>query len=184
MPPIPFDKMTEAQRQAVAKAFPGSRAPIGGPYSAWLRSPEVLIGRKMVGDYLLGYHGALSPKLTEIAILMTARQWSQPFIWNAHRELAEKAGVGRDIIQAIREGRRPAKMADDEAVIYDFCDELHRNKSVSDATYTRAVATLGEQGLVEAVAAIGHWASNAMLANTVRLPLPAGAPAPLAPFPQ
>ena len=114
---------------------------------------------------------------------MTARQWTA-VIWNAHLELATKAGVGRDIVQAIGEGRRPAKMTDDEAVIYDFSDELHRNKSISDATYARAVTTLGEQGVVETVATIGHWASNAMLANTVRLPLPAGAAAPLAPFPQ
>ena len=184
MPPVSLDRMTEAQRKAVATSFPGTRGLISGPYAAWLRSPEVLIGRKIVGDYLLGYQGALPPKLTEMAILMTARHWTQQFIWKAHMQLATKAGVGPHIMQAIAEGRRPAKMTDDEAVIYDFCDELHRNKSISDATYARAVTTLGEQGIVETVATIGHWASNAMLMNTVRLPLPAGATAPLAPFPQ
>jgi 4-carboxymuconolactone decarboxylase len=75
-------------------------------------------------------------------------------------------------------------MTDDEAVIYDFCEELFRNNSISDATYARALAKLGEQGIVETVASIGHWASNAMMMNTVRLPLPPGATATLAPFPR
>jgi 4-carboxymuconolactone decarboxylase len=185
MPPIPVDKMTKAQREAVAKSFPpGTTGPISGPYASFLRSPEVLVGRKIVGDYLLGYKGVLPPNLTEMAILMTARQWTQQFIWNAHSQLATKAGVKPHIIQAIGEGRRPAAMTDDEATIYDFCDELYRNRSISDATYARALTKLGEQGIVEAVATMGHWASNAMMMNTVRVPLPAGATAPLAPFPR
>ena len=143
-----------------------------------------MIGRKIVGDYLLGYKGALPPKLTEIAVLMTARHWTQQFIWNAHIKLADKAGVRPDLMQAIAEGRRPVKMADDEAMIYDLCDELFRNRSISDATYSRALAMIGEQGIVEAVATIGHWGSNAMMMNTERIPLPADATAPLAPFPR
>jgi len=143
-----------------------------------------MIGRKMVGDYLLEYKGALRPKLTEIAVLMTARHWTSQFVWNPHSKLAEKAGVRPDIILAIAEGRRPSKMADDEAMMYDFCDELLRNHSVSDATYARAFATIGEQGIVEAVAAIAHWAANAMMINTARTPLPAGVKPPLASFPR
>src|SRR5260221_8656196 len=76
MPPIPLDKMTEAQRDVVSQSFPGNRGPISGPYAAFLRSPEVLVGHKIVSDYLIGYKGVLPPKLTEIAILMTARQWT------------------------------------------------------------------------------------------------------------
>lgn len=91
---------------------------------------------------LLGYKGALPPKLTEIAVLMTARHWTQQFIWNAHIKLAEKAGVRPDLVQAIAKGRRSVKMADDEAMIYDFCDELLRNRSISDATYARALAMI------------------------------------------
>ena len=184
MPPIPVDRWTEAQRNAIAQVFPGNTAPLTGPYGAWLRSPQVMIGRKIVGDYLLGYKGALPPKLTEIAVLMTARHWTQQFIWNAHIKLADKAGVRPDLMQAIAEGRRPVKMADDEAMIYDLCDELFRNRSISDATYSRALAMIGEQGIVEAVATIGHWGSNAMMMNTERIPLPADATAPLAPFPR
>jgi 4-carboxymuconolactone decarboxylase len=184
MPPIPVDRLTEAQRKAIAQAFPGNTSPITGPYGAFLRSPQVMVGRKIVGDYLLAYKGVLPPKLTEIAILMTARHWTQQYIWNGHVKLAATAGVRPEVVQAIADGRRPGNMADDEAMIYDLCDELFRNQSISDATYARALAMIGEQGIVEAVAAIGHWASNAMMMNAVRLSLPAGVTAQLAPFPR
>jgi 4-carboxymuconolactone decarboxylase len=184
MPPIAPQSLSAAQKEAVAKSFGGS-APTGGPYGAWLRSPVVLSGRKAVGDYLLGYKGVLSPKLTEIAILMTARHWTQQYIWHQHIPLAGKAGVSQAIVAAIADGRRPATLREDEATIYDFCDELLRTQSVSDSTYARALTHLGgEQGLVEAVATVGHWASNAMLMNTVRLRLPEGVTPPLRPFPR
>jgi 4-carboxymuconolactone decarboxylase len=184
MPPIARQALSQAQRDVVAKSF-GDAAPTAGPYVAWLRSPVVLSGRRIVGDYLLGYKGALSPKLTEIAILMTARHWTQQYIFHQHIALAKKAGIREDVVAAIADGRRPSNMSEDEAAVYDFCDELLRTQSVSDATYARALKHMGsEQGVVEAVAAVGHWASNAMLMNTVRLPLPAGAAAPLKPFPR
>jgi 4-carboxymuconolactone decarboxylase len=184
MPPIAPQALSPAQQEAVARSFNNS-APTAGPYAAWLRSPVVLSGRKVVGDYLLAYKGALSPKLTEIAILMTARHWTQQYIWHQHVPLANKAGVPQEVVTAIADGRRPPRLGEDEAAIYDFCDELLRTQSISDVTYARALKHLGgEQGIVEAVAAVGHWASNAMLMNTVRLPLPAGATAPLKPFPR
>ena len=184
MPPITRQELSQAQKEAVAKSF-GDSPPSAGPYAAWLRSPGVLSGRKVVGDYLLGYKGALSPKLTEIAILMAAREWTQQYIWHQHIPLAKKAGVRDEVMAAIADGRRPPSMGDDEAAMYDFCDELLRTHGVSDATYARALKHFGgEQGVVEAVAAVGHWASNAMLMNTVRLPLPAGATPPLKLFPR
>lgn len=184
MPPVAPQALSPAQKEAVAASFGGS-APTAGPYGAWLRSPVVLSGRKVVGDYLLGYKGALSPRLTEIAILITARHWTQQYIWHQHIPLAAKAGVSQAVVAAIADGRRPAAMSDEDAAIYDFCDELLRTQSVSDATYARALKHLGgEQGVVEAVATVGHWASNAMLMNTVRLPLPPGTTPPLRPFPR
>ena len=138
MSPIPPEKWTDAQREVISQAFPGSTSSLTGPYGAWLRSPQVMRGRRIVGSYLLGYEGVLPPKLTEIAVLMAARHWTSQFIWRAHTRLALEAGVGPDLMQAIAEGRRPPDMAEDEAMIYDFCDELLRNQSISDATCPRA----------------------------------------------
>jgi 4-carboxymuconolactone decarboxylase len=126
----------------------------------------------------------LAPKFTELVIILTARDWTQQYEWNAHHTLAMKGGLSPDIARAIAEGRRPEKMAEDEAALYDFCMELHRNRSVSDATYARAVAKFGEQGVVDAIGLSGWYTLVAMVLNTARTPLPEGAAPALAPFPR
>jgi 4-carboxymuconolactone decarboxylase len=119
-----------------------------------------------------------------LAILITAREWTQQYEWNAHDPLAIKAGLKREIITAIAEGRRPEHMAEDEAILYDFCVELHRNRSVSDATYARALSKFGEEGIVEAATIEGYYAMLAMVMNTARTSLPPGATPALKPFPR
>src|SRR5438046_304871 len=139
MPPIVSDKLTEAQKKAV-EAFEAARSvEISGPFIPLLRSPEVLTRARALSDYLR-YRSALPPRLSEFVILMTARAWTQNYEWNAHEPLARQAGLNPAVIKAIAEGRRPEGMADDEEILFAFCDELRRNQSVSDPTYARAVA--------------------------------------------
>jgi 4-carboxymuconolactone decarboxylase len=69
-------------------------------------------------------NSALSPRLTEFAILIAARQWTNNYEWNAHATLADRAGLGQPVIAAVADGRRPDRMTDDEATVLRF---LHRN---------------------------------------------------------
>ena len=183
MPPIPADKMTDAQRTAVAEFKAARSADISGPFVPLLRSPEVMNRARAMGDYLR-YKSTLPPRLSEFVILMTARRWTQQYEWNAHQPLALKGGLNPDIVKAIAEGRRPEHMAEDEDVLYALGDELHRNQSVSDATYARAVAKLGEQGVIDAIGITGYYTMLAMVLNTARTPLPDGTRPALAPFPR
>jgi 4-carboxymuconolactone decarboxylase len=123
-------------------------------------------------------------KLTELVILITAREWTQQYEWNAHYQAAIKAGLKADTVRSIAEGRRPEQMLEDEEILYDFCTELLRNRSVSDATYARARAKLGEEGIVEAASISGFYALLAMNMNVARTPLAAGVPPPLTLFPR
>ena len=75
-------------------------------------------------------------------------------------------------------------MGEDEEILYDFCLELQRNQSVSDATYARAVSKFGEKGVIDTVSLTGYYTMIAMVLNTSRAPLPAGATPALAPFPR
>jgi 4-carboxymuconolactone decarboxylase len=183
MPPIPADKMTDAQRTAVAEFKAARSADVSGPFVPLLRSPEVMNRARAMGDYLR-YKSTLPPRLSEFVIIMTARRWTQQYEWNAHQPLALKAGLNPDIVKAIAEGRRPERMADDEDVLYTLGDELHRNQGVSDATYARAVAKLGEQGVIDAIGITGYYTMLAMVLNTARTPLPDGTKPALAPFPR
>ena len=182
MLPIPADRMTEAQKKAAAE-FEAARGALSGPWAVILRSPEMINRARGLSDYLR-FNSSLPPRLSEFVILITAREWTQQYEWNAHHPLAVKGGLNPEIAKAVADGRRPEKMADDEAALYDFCIELHRHRSVSDATYARALATFGEQGLVDAIGLSGWYTLVAMVLNTARTPLPAGAAPALAPFPR
>ena len=183
MAPIPKDKMSDAQKKAAAE-FEAARGNLTGPWSVMLRSPDMINRARALSDYLR-FKSSLPPRLSELVILITAREWAQQYEWNAHHPLALKGGLDPAIAKAVGEGRRPEKMADDEAILYDFCMELHRNRSVSDATYARAVGKFGEQGVVDVVGLSGWYTLVAMVLNTARTPLPDGAAAPqIAPFPR
>ena len=182
MLPIPSDRMTAAQKKAAAE-FEAARGPLSGPWAVILRSPEMINRARSLSDYLR-FNSSLPPRLSEFVILITAREWTQQYEWNAHHPLAVKGGLNPEIAKAVADGRRPEKMADDEAALYDFCIELNRHRSVSDATYARALAKFGEQGLVDAIGLSGWYTLVAMVLNTARTPLPADAAPALAPFPR
>jgi 4-carboxymuconolactone decarboxylase len=179
---VPADKMTPAQKQAVAD-HTAARGQLTGPWQVLVRSPELMGRVRGLSDYVR-FNSALPPRLSEFVILITARQWSQAYEWNAHQPLALKGGLNPEIAKAIADGRRPAGMAEDEAVLYDFVTELLQNRSVSDATYARAVGKFGEKAILDTIGLMGHYSLIAMVLNTARTPVPPGGPARLEPFPR
>jgi len=183
MPEIPPEKMTDAQKKAAEEFLAGRGTPIFGPFIPFLRSPEVMLRAKAMGDYLR-YKSVLPLKLNEFAILITARQWTQQYEWAVHYPIATKAGLNPETARAVLEGRRPLGMAEDEEIIYEFCIELHRNQSVSDPTYARALAKFGEQGIIDLVGVCGYYTFLAMVLNTARTPLPKGSTPALPAFPR
>src|SRR5215469_4658872 len=178
MPEIPPDKMTDAQKKAAEEFQAGRGTPVFGPFIPLLRSPEVMLRAKAMGDYLR-YKSVLPPRLNEFAILITARQWTQQYEWAVHYPIAIKAGLNAEVARAVLEGRRPQGMSEDEEIIYEFCIELHRNQSVSDATYARALAKFGEQGIIDLVGVNGYYTFLAMAVTTARTPVPKGSIAAL-----
>jgi len=183
MPPIPADKLTEAQKRAVEEFKAARNADVSGPFVPMLRSPEVMSRARAMGDYLR-FRSTLPPRLSEFVILLTARRWTQQYEWNAHAPLALQAGVSRDIVNAIAEGRRPERMAEEHDILYTLCDELQRNQSVTDATYAQAVAKFGEAGVIDVLGITGYYTMLAMVLNTARTPLPDGARPALSALPK
>ena len=182
LPPIPVEKQTPEQRKA-AEAFRANRKQdIFGPFVPLHRSPEVMLRAMAVGDYLR-YRTVFPARLNELIILITARHFTQQYEWYVHHPIALKEGLSRDIVDAIADGRRPTGMSAEEELIHDFCTELLKNHSVSDATYARAVARYGEQGTIEMVGVVAYYTFQSMVLNTARTPVPPGAPA-LKPFPK
>ena len=169
MPPIPADKMTDAQKKAVAdyKAIRGTdlTAP---PWTVLLRVPAHVVPALQIRMHYLN-ESAIGPRLTELAILIAARRWTNNWEFNAHSTAAATAGLKPEIIAAVADGRRPEQLADDEALVWDFCAELQDNQSISDRTYARALAKFGEPGIVEMASIQGYYTYLAMVMNAARV---------------
>jgi len=152
----------------------------GGPFNAWLRSPEVGLKLQDVGGYIR-FNSTIPKHLNELAILVTAREWTSQYEWYAHKALALKAELDPKIIDAIAAGKRPEGMKEDEAAIYDFCTQLHRNRKVDDAAFNRVKALFGEQGVIDLVIVSGYYVAVSMTLNVAQVPVPDGS-TPLKPL--
>ena len=150
----------------------------GGPFNAWLRSPELGDRLQKVGEYVR-FKTSIPQRLNELAILVTAREWTSQYEWHAHHLLAMKAGLDPKIAEDIATGKRPANMKEDEAAVYDFCVQLHRSKKVDDANFRRVKALFGEQGVIDLVGVSGYYTAVSMTLNVAEVPVPDGKPLPL-----
>ena len=163
--------MSAPQRALVDAIRSGPRGKsitIRGPFAAWLHAPVFGDLAQKLGAHCR-YHTSLSPRLSEFAILCTARLWRAQFEWYAHAPMAEKAGVTPKTIRDLRAGRTPKGAPKDERAIYDFLRELYRMRRVSDRTYGRVHAILGDGGTVELVGILGYYVMISMTLNVFRM---------------
>jgi 4-carboxymuconolactone decarboxylase len=167
LPTIPPEQYTAEQKRAAEEFLAARKMPVFGPFEPMMHSPEVMTIARSTGDYLR-YNSAIGNTLSELVILITAREWSQDFEWYVHQPIALKAGISKDTTDAIADGRRPAAMTADEEIVYDFTIELQRNKRISDATFNRAEQRFGKKGVVDMVGISGYYTSLAMQLNAAR----------------
>ena len=185
MPRIAFptpEAMSPEQRLVYDKIVSGPRGKIEGPLRAALYNAELADKWQALGA-LLRYGTSLPPRLSEIAILVTGRSCNSPFEWFAHRRESEKIGIEQNILEAILAQTEPPFKATDEQLVYQFALELNQYKSVSDATYSKALAQFGAKTLVELTALVGYYTMVAMTLNAHEIPLPEGVQAAF-PLPQ
>lgn len=176
--PIPLEAMTPEQRAAAQAVIDGPRGALYGPFVPLLRSPELMSSAQRMGEYLR-YRSAIGTRLSELAILLTARQWDQQVEWAIHAPIAAQEGIAPATIEAIARRRTPQGLAEDEQAVFDFCLELHTRKRVSDATWQRALALFGEHGVTDLVGLNGYYTLLAMVMNAAQSAAPASTADPL-----
>ena len=171
--PLKADELSPAQKAwADMIAVPPRNAKFGAPpYRAYIRNPELAPRLSALSDYLR-WNTTLPPRLSEFAILITARQWTVQYEWFAHYPLALKAGLDPKILSDISAGRRPENMREDEAALYDLATALYRDKKVTDTVYKTAVDKFGERGVMDIIGIIGYYD----LVSMTLLTMQAGAP--------
>jgi 4-carboxymuconolactone decarboxylase len=183
LPPIPVERQTEAQKKAAAEFRVERMQEVFGPFVPLSRSPQLMIDAAKMGTYLR-FGNSLPRDVSEFAILLVSRRWTQQYEWYVHAADARTAGLPDDVIQAVAEGRRPEKMTDDQEIVYEFGRELNDNHGVTDRTYARAAARFGEQGVMDLVGVNGFYSLISMALNVGRTPLPPGVAPALKPTPR
>jgi 4-carboxymuconolactone decarboxylase len=168
---IPEEQMSAEQRALRDAILSGPRGSFkfGGPFAVWLHAPEFGKHAQQLGAFCR-YQTSLPPRLSEFAIIVTARLWRAQYEWEAHAPIAQRAGVSAATIKEIKAGRRPSAAPDDELAIYDFVQALYRDRRVNDATYRQVHDLLGDVGTVELVGILGYYALISMTLNVFRVP--------------
>jgi 4-carboxymuconolactone decarboxylase len=180
VPQLKPEQLTEGQRKLAAGlgATRGGGLAVNGPWGLLLRNEKLC---DIAGQFGTMLRDATSvPKnLSELAIAVTARFWTAQFEWNAHAPQALRAGVAPDIIEAIRQRRRPAFTRKDEEAVYDYVTELYEKKKVSDKTYNALREHVSAEQAIELTSIAGFYATVAMLIVAFEVDLPAGVQPPL-----
>ena len=172
-PSLSPDQMTPEQKayvESLQKPPRNSNAK-NPPFTVYMRSPELARKVEAVSDYVRWGTGQ-APRLTELAIMITARQWSSQWIWRGHYRGAVRGGLDPSVGADIAAGKRPEKMKEDETILYNYATEMYRDKAVTDATYAAAVKAFGEKGLIDLVATMGYYDMVAMTLITAKAVAP------------
>jgi 4-carboxymuconolactone decarboxylase len=171
--PLKAEELSPAQKAwaEMIAAPPRNAKFTNPPYRAYIRNPDLAPRLTAMSEYLR-WNTSLPPRLSELAILITARQWTAQYEWFAHYPLALKGGLDPSIANDIAAGKRPANMKDDEAALYDLAMALYVDKKVSDPIYKAALEKFGERGIMDIIGIIGYYDMVSMTLITMQ----AGAP--------
>lgn len=167
-----LNRMTPEQRDVVAEVIAGKRGKVPGPMIGWLPNPELARRAQRLGE-LLRYDLSLEPALSELAILVCGRHWTSHYEWTAHKQIALAAGVDAKTIADIA-ARNPAPFLRDrrEEAAFAVATKLLARGKLDDATYSRALDTLGQRGLTDLVGIVGYYSLVALTLNAFEIGLP------------
>jgi 4-carboxymuconolactone decarboxylase len=179
-PPLKLDDLSPAQKAwADALAAPPRNGKISNPpYRAYVHSPDLAARLTELASYLR-WHTSLPPRLSELAILITAREWTAQYEWYAHYPHAIEGGLDPKVAAAIADGKRPEGMRDDEIALYDLATSLYRDRKVTDAVYKAALDKFGERGIMDIIGIIGFYGITSMTLITMQAGAPDGKVPPL-----
>ena len=176
--PTTYEQLAPEVKPLADEILKVSSAGLGGPYNALLRSPEMAGRCFALLDYLR-FKTTVEKRLNEFVILIQARLANAQYEWWAHGPIAQRAGLSPDIIEQLRQCRRPQGMQADESLVYDFCVQLSLNHRVPDALWQRSVEHFGEQTVMNLVVLSGTYVMVSMVLNATQVEIPLGGAEPL-----
>jgi 4-carboxymuconolactone decarboxylase len=133
-----------------------------GPAGIWLHSPRV--GEPIREfNHILRNEVPLEPRLRELAILVTAREFDSQFEWTAHEPVALREGLDPKIIDAVKFRKAVSGAPERETAIIAFGRELFRDRKVRVETYAEMVRVFGQTAVVNITALMANYALTAVM---------------------
>lgn len=163
--PLPRDEWDE---ETVAAFSPreGRLPPPNNALDLLARHPQLAKAFMRYEMYVL-YRSTLPDTVRELAILRVAWRRRCRYEWAQHVPMARKAGVTDEQIEQVRTGA--------PTLINQVVDELDERSGLSDETYRRIAAELGDDHqLMDLVFTVGTYTLLTMAFNTFDLPLDEG----------
>ena len=166
-------EMSADQKQTYDESIAGKRGAPPPPMMAWLNSPEMARHATRLGE-VMRFDTIFPARISEIAILVTARHWTAHHEWFAHKRLALKGGLDPKIIDDIRDRRTPQFDDPKARLVYDVAKSLHEGHGIAKGLYDEAVQMVGERGIVEIIGLCGYYTMVSMTLNSFEFGLPDG----------
>ena len=175
LPVVKREQMDENGKKAydLNAGGPGKIAQPTGPGAIALYSPGASEPLRKLNNYLRRDGNILGNAITELAILVAAREGDSQYIWSAHEPAALKAGVAQPVIDAVKYGKDVSAAGEKETVVVRLGRQILREHKLDSATFAKAVDLFGKQGTVELVILMGDYTLNAMLLDALDQHLPA-----------
>ena len=168
---IELARLNAAQRLVYDEIIQGPRGVVEGPLRVWVNNPELAKHAQALGTYCR-YGTSLPGHLSELAIIIVGAYWRAGFEWAVHAPIAQARGISEAVIEAIRQGRVPDFEEAAQRAIYDFSTQLLVDKRVTQPAYDAAVASFGEEGVIDLVGTIGYYSLICATINAFQVPVP------------
>ncbi len=164
--PLPKREALDEQGKRVYDSVLDPRRPtlagFQGPAGIWLHSPKV--GEQIREmNRILRTEVPLEPRLRELAILVTAREFDNQFEWTAHEPVALKEGLDPKIIDRVKFRKPVAGAPEKETAIIAFGRELIRDRKVRAETYAGMVKAFGQTTVVNITALMANYTLTATM---------------------
>ena len=155
-----FDRMVGADQTAVPR----------GPVGMTFNSPAFVEPVQQINTALRS-DGSLGIRLAEIVITAAGREMNSQYQWVVHGAAAARAGVGQDVLNAIRDDGDLSGLDEAVRVAIAFTRELFRNDAVSQRTFDAAVDLFGSRGTIEIAALAGDYLMMTTVYNALGMRL-------------
>jgi len=180
LPALSRDDLDDEGKAAYDRIVGAGPAPTTGPVGLSLYSPKIAQIFSDLNGYLR-YNGVLSPRHTEVAILVAAWEIEQQYEYSAHEPAALMHGAPQAVIDTIKFDREPVDLSPEETLIIKLGRAIMRDHKVDSALYAEAEQLFGRRGIVELVTVMGDYVMVGMILTTIDQQLPPDRPALLPP---